>query len=132
MLKEVEHKAPQLARVANPQRRKSGAGYMKQSCETKSDISVASHTSQDSIASVRSVPAQMTTSHSFTWAKRSKQQDVFTRLYTQPTIREVQENEERINTAGTAKLAIKKQARLNRHESFDSSDIYVPQDLSEV
>ena len=128
---EAEHKAPQLARVANQPRRKSGVGSMKQSCETKSDISVASQVSQDSITSVRSVPAQMTTSQSFTWAKRPKQQDVFTRLYTQPTIREVQENEERINTAGAAKLAIKKQARLNRHDSFDSSDIYVSQDLSE-
>ncbi|KAL8475752.1 hypothetical protein ACS0TY_028422 [Phlomoides rotata] len=130
---EVEPKAPQLARVANAQRRRSGVGSnypsLKQSCDTKSDLSIASHTSQESISSVRSVPAQMTASSGFAWAKRTKQQDVFTRLYTQPTIREGQENEDRITQP--AKLAIKKQARLNRHDSFDSSDIYFSQDLSE-
>ena len=129
---EVEPKSSQLARLSNPPKRRSGVGShpsLKQPSDTKSDISIASQTTQDSITSVRSVPAQMTQSHSFTWAKRPKQQDVFTRLYTQPTIREGQESDDRINQP--AKYAIKKQVKLNRHDSFDSSEIYVSQDLSE-
>ncbi|KAK4417633.1 protein IMPAIRED IN BABA-INDUCED STERILITY 1 [Sesamum alatum] len=128
---------------------------LKQSYDTKSDASQGSQTTQASQAtSVHSLPAQVTTSSSFAWAKRRKQPDVFTRLHSQPTQssnqksialepsnllhahdtlepdgQQNQDSSGRISGAETAKRPTRRELR--RPESFDSADIYDPQDFPE-
>ncbi|KAK4393146.1 protein IMPAIRED IN BABA-INDUCED STERILITY 1 [Sesamum angolense] len=131
---------------------------LKQSYDTKSDASQGSQTTQASQGtSIHSLPAQVTTSNSFAWAKRRKQPDVFTRLHSQPTQSsnqrsialepsnmlhvhdtlepDGQQNHDssgRISGAETARRPTRReQAHLRRPESFDSSDIYEPQELPE-
>ncbi|KAL0350849.1 UNVERIFIED_CONTAM: protein IMPAIRED IN BABA-INDUCED STERILITY 1 [Sesamum radiatum] len=126
--------------------------------DTKSDASQGSQTTQASQGtSIHSLPEQVTTSNSFAWAKRRKQPDVFTRLHSQPTQSsnqrsialepsnmlhvhdtlepDGQQNHDssgRIYGAETARRPTRReQAHLRRPESFDSSDIYEPQELPE-
>ncbi|XP_011098677.1 probable serine/threonine-protein kinase At1g54610 [Sesamum indicum] len=145
----------------NAYRKKGGVETrtsLKPSYDTKSDASQGSQTTQVSQGtSIHSLPAQVTTSNSFAWAKRRKQPDVFTRLHSQPTqssnqksialepsnILHVhdtlepdgQQNHDysgRISGAETARRPTRReQAQLRRPESFDSSDIYEPQELPE-
>ncbi|KAI3452265.1 hypothetical protein Pfo_008930 [Paulownia fortunei] len=130
---------------------------LKQSYDTKSEASQASQMTQESQgSSIRSVPVQVTASSGFAWAKRQKQQDVFTRLHSRSTSRsqksyaldpsiilhvhdtlesdgqEYDESSGRVYGVEAARCAMRReQAQLQRPDSFDSSDIYESQELSE-
>ncbi|KAK6155058.1 hypothetical protein DH2020_009306 [Rehmannia glutinosa] len=147
--------------TTNVYRRKGGIESrtsLKQSYDTKSEASQASQMTQESQGtSIRSVPLQVTASSGFAWAKRQKQQDVFTRLHSNPpTSRsqkpyavdqsstlhandmlesDGQENDEssgRVYGIEAAKRAKRRdQPQLHRPDSFDSYDVYESQELPE-
>ncbi|KAL8044124.1 hypothetical protein ABFX02_08G026300 [Erythranthe guttata] len=121
---------------------------LKQTYDTKSEVSQMSHDSQES--STRSVPLEVTaSSSSFAWAKRQKHQDVFTRLHSQPISRNQKSNtsdpsntssnndqsdgqDQANESSGRNYRAMRREhAQLQRPESFDSSEIYEPNELSE-
>ncbi|PIN00549.1 Cdc2-related protein kinase [Handroanthus impetiginosus] len=145
---------------ANIYRRKVGIESrtsLKQSYDTKSEasqVSEASQMTQESQSSIRSVPVEVTASTGFAWAKRKKQQDVFTRLHSQPTHRTqksyvldpssvlhahdmLESDDQEIDDSSgraygeAAKRAMRREhVQLGRPDSFDSSDIYQSQELS--
>lgn len=157
---EIEAKV-QLARRNN---RGSGNSYKrrngmvpripsKQSFDTKSDLSQASNMTQDSITSTKSVPVQMPASSGFTWDKRQKQLDVFTRLHNHSALRsqksldpsptmnayelesdsqEIDDSPSMVNGVEAAKRPTRRErAQLQWPGSFDSSDMYDTTEFSE-
>lgn len=156
-LKEIDAKV-QLARRNNggsaiQYKRRSGiaprASSSKQSFDTKSDISVASNATQDSITSTKSVPLGST---GFAWAKRQqKQGDVYTRLQqNHPSLRsqksldpspiihaytvesDCQDDDSAVLVNGAEASKIPTRAHMLRPGSFDSSEMYNLPDFSEV
>lgn len=133
-------------------KRRSGiaprASSSKQSFDTKSDISVASNATQDSITSTKSVPLGST---GFAWAKRQqKQGDVYTRLQqNHPSLRsqksldpspiihaytvesDCQDDDSAVLVNGAEASKIPTRAHMLRPGSFDSSEMYNLPDFSE-
>ncbi|GFP91762.1 probable serine/threonine-protein kinase at1g54610 [Phtheirospermum japonicum] len=142
--------------TANMHRRKGGfesRPSLKQ-YDTKSEASQM--TQESNRTSIHSVPAEVTASSGFAWAKRQKQQDVFTRLHSQPISRnqksyaadpssilrvndvlgsDGQDNDEssgQVYGAESAKRAKKREiVQSHRPDLFDSYDVYESQDLPE-
>lgn len=152
---EEEEVRPQVSRRNNnninnnSNGRKTRSGMMaprassKQSFDTRSDVSAASNTTQDSLTSTKSVPVQMPASAGFVWAKRQKQLDVFTRLHNgnasrsqksldpSPILHAEYAIDEPDAQPAADKAARRDRSHLNRPGSFDSAEMYDMPEFSE-
>lgn len=112
----------------------------KQSFDTKSDLSVASNTTTDSITSTKSVPVQT----NFPWAnkRQTKQLDILTRLHNHTASRSsqkslepsptMQDSESDSQENDAKRPTHRERSHSLRPGSFDSSEMYDMPEFSEV